>query len=164
MLTLTNQHPLSELPKPEEIEAGRLSRLGGYRTVMILLAVLWGVGLLLLLFYRKRPKNETFSQEPDELTLHDKLQVLVCLAANGALDEDGRAQLERLIIGHCKSELPELDSMPMAEALGKLRDHPEASPLILKIEHWLHASHQGEVDLDEINEMLKPFQKLGGDQ
>lgn len=158
-LKITNQHPIDELPKPEEIEHRLKDRLGGYRASLIVISIFWVVGLLLLLFYRKQKQAESDRSEA-ELTLHEKLQQLVGAAATGKLDEQGQAQLERLIIGHWKTELPELNSIPATEALAQLRNHPEASPLILKIEQWLHASHRGEVDLDEINEMLKPFQSL----
>ena len=68
-----------------------------------------------------------------------KLHALVSRAATGDLPDGERARLERLILGHWKGKIPALESLAPAEALVKLRGHPEASPLILKLEEWLHA-------------------------
>lgn len=91
-----------------------------------------------------------------EPTLHEKLHKLVSAASRGELNEDEQANLERLIIGHWKQEIPELEKMTPAKALIQLRDHPKASPLILKLEKWLHSPNK-DIGQDEIEPLLTPF-------
>ncbi len=155
-LRVTTKHALDELPQPQELTLVSPKKLGGYRMVSIALGVLWFAGLLAILFYKKRgPAAEAASERP--LTLHEKLHALVTRAAEGALSEDEKAQLERLIVGHWKREIPDLDADSPAKALRELRQHPEASPLIMKLEEWLHAPNAS-TNQEEIQRLLQPFQ------
>ena len=154
-ITITNRHPLETLPKPGELELTAPGKLGGYRTLMIVLVALWAIGLFVLIFYRKRNSevNEVKEHQP---SVHENLHQLVTAASKGELDEAEQANLERLIIGHWKREIPELDEMAPAKALIKLRSHKKASPLILKLEEWLHAPNP-QVELSELKPLLEPF-------
>jgi len=137
-VTVTTRHPLDTLPNPEELEHIPPPKLGGYRTLIIALGILWLLVLLALIFYRKKQADEVASTIPPP-TLHEKLNLLVTAASRGDLSDHERSELERLIIGHWKKEIPDLAQVPPARALAQLRQHPEASPLVLKLEEWLHA-------------------------
>ncbi len=154
---VTTQHPLDTLPKPAELEAVPPHKLGGYQTLITLLGILWFIILLAIIFYRKTKNTATLPDTPPP-TLHQKLQDLVSQASHGNLPDTERAKLERLIIGHWTQKLPELQNLPPARALVELRTHPEASPLILKLEHWLHAPNTS-LSHQEIIPLLSPYKK-----
>lgn len=154
-LQITTTHPLDSLPEPESLKLVDPEKLGGYRLLSIVLGVLWLGVFLFILFYKKRGPKEA-EPPPAPLTLHEKLQGLVTKASDGNLSEDQKAQLERLIVGHWKQKVPELQELPTSQALRKLRSHPEASPLLLKLEEWLHAP-KGTASQTDINTLLEPF-------
>ena len=154
--TVTTQHPLDTLPKPSDPEAVPPEKLGGYKTLIIVLGILWLTILLLIIFYRKKQIAD-FTAESPPPTLHERLQVLVTNASRGNLTDHERASLERLVLGHWKEKLPGLENHPAARALVQLRSHPEASPLILKLEEWLHAPAPS-ISHEEILPLLQPFE------
>lgn len=152
---VTTIHPLDSLPKPSDPKPVPPKKLGGYKTLIIVLGIIWLLILLAIIFYRKKKLTNSSTQAPPP-TLHEKLQALVTSASEGNLTDTERAKLELLILGHWKQKLPEIGNLPPAKALVQLRSHPEASPLILKLEEWLHApssstSHQ------EIIPLLAPY-------
>ncbi len=159
-IEITVRHPLDQLPAPTELEARAFGRLGGYTALMTVLVVLWVIGLLVLIFYRKRQpaSGDDGERQP---TLHEKLLVLVTAASQGQLDEAEQARLERLLIGHWRQELPEIDELPAAQAIARLRSHEAASPLILKLEQWLHAP-VSDVSQSQIEPLLEPFRRGEG--
>ncbi|MGB0991430.1 MAG: hypothetical protein ACPG32_03065 [Akkermansiaceae bacterium] len=153
---IVSMHPLDVLPKPETIPHVPPEKMGGYKTLLIAACVVWFVILLLIFFYRKPKPDEVEEKLPP--TLHEKLTGLITAASQGDLGDRDRAQLERLIIGHWKQKLPELAEASPDKALAKLRVHDEASPLILKIEQWLHAPNPS-VSQQEIQQLLEPYRQ-----
>ena len=152
---VTTIHPLDTLPKPSDPEPVEPAKLGGYKTVIILLGILWALVFLAILFYRKKQVADFVAENPPP-TLHEKLQVLVSAASQGELTDQEQANLERLILGHWKRKIPEIGSLPPARALVELNNHPEASPLILKLEEWLHAPNP-DLSRDDILPLLRPY-------
>jgi hypothetical protein len=155
-IEITTRHPLDSLPPPEALRPNDPDRLGGYRLLIIILGILWLLGFLIILLYRKKLPPPPAPPTP-ELTLHEKLNRLVSSASKGDLPDNDRAQLERLIIGHWKQKLPNLQNLSPAKALIQLRTHPDASPLILKLEQWLHAPNP-ELTHKDILPLLDPYQ------
>ena len=153
---VTTIHPLDTLPKPSDPEPVEPGKLGGYKTLIIVLGILWVLIFLVILFYRKKQVADFVAENPPP-TLHEKLQVLVSSASQGELTDHEQANLERLILGHWKKKIPEIGSLTPARALVELRKHPEASPLILKLEEWLHSPNQ-DLSRNEILPLLKPYQ------
>ncbi len=141
---------------PHEISAGSLPQLGGYRTTMLALGAIWlaGLGAILLLRKKKTAPDSTNQELPP--TLAERLHPLVDRAAKGELSSDDRAKLERLVIGHWRERLPEVAALSPAEAMMKLRSDPQASPLILALEKWLHARNPS-MAADEIDQLLAPY-------
>ncbi|MBK1881970.1 hypothetical protein JIN85_06060 [Luteolibacter pohnpeiensis] len=154
-LEITSQLPPGiELPKVKPSE--QMPTLGGYRTTMITLCCVWFIGLIaIILWKKKKPAASNESEAPASLA--DRLKPLLDAASNGKIDDAGRAKLERLILGHWRERLPEIADAPTSEAMVKLRQHPEASPLILALERWLHARNP-ETSEAEIQKLLAPYQ------
>jgi len=144
------------LPIPHPVTPGELPELGGYRMKMIAVAAVWAAGLVGLLAWRRKKPVADGTAEAAPPSLAERLRPLVGRAAKGELSADERASLERLVIGHWRGELPEIAAMAPAEAMAALRRHPDASPLILALERWLHA-RTSEADPAEIERLLKPY-------
>lgn len=152
---VTTIHPLDSLPKPSDPEPVDPEKIGGYKTLIIVLGIAWALIFLLIIFYRKKQVADFVAENPPP-TLHEKLQVLVSNASQGELTDHERSNLERLILGHWKKKIPEIESLPPARALVELRNHPEASPLVLKLEEWLHAPNPN-LTREEILPLLTPY-------
>lgn len=144
------------LALPHEVGTGKLPQLGGYRTTMLTLAGIWLAGLGAILFWRKKKNAPDSSGQELPPTLAERLHPLVDGAAKGELTSDDRAKLERLIIGHWRERLPEIAALSPAEAMMALRADPQASPLILALEKWLHARNPS-MAADEIDRLLAPY-------
>jgi hypothetical protein len=154
-LEITGELPPG-LVRPHATEKGELPELGGYRTRMIVLASIWGAGLVGILLWRKKkagPAGGTLDSGP---TLAERLRPLVGAAAKGDLSTDERAKLERLVIGHWREKRRDIAALPPAEAMVKLRNDPEAAPLVLALEKWLHAPSSS-TSLAEIDQLLSPY-------
>ena len=154
---VTTTHPLDTLPKPSVPEPVEPEKLGGYKDLIIVLGIFWLLIFLAIIFYRKKQVDDLVLKKPLP-TLHEKLQVLVSAASQGELNDQQQAHLERLILGHWKEKIPEIDSLPPARALVELRSHPEASPLILKLEEWLHAPNK-KLSSEKFLPLLTPYTK-----
>ena len=152
---VTTIHPLDTLPKPSDPEPVDPKKLGGYKTLIIVLGILWALVFLAIIFYRKKQVADFVAENPPP-SLHEKLQVLVSTASRGDLTDHEQANLERLILGHWKKKIPEIGSLSPARALVELRNHPEASPLVLKLEEWLHAPGKT-LSREEILPLLTPY-------
>ena len=144
------------LPRPHEMTNGSLPELGGYRQTMIFLAAAWLAGLLAIILWRKKKPVENGDNKPTPPTLSERLRPLIIRAADGNIASAERAELERLVIGHWRGQHPEIAALPPAEAMVALRSDPEASPLILALERWLHARNPI-TSTSEIGELLAPY-------
>lgn len=138
---------------PAELPPAEIPALGGYKNKMIAAAAVWCAGLIALVVWIRRKKPDAAVSSEHAPTLAERLQPLLERAASGNLDDAGRASLERLVIGRWREKLPEISALPPAEAMVKLRAHPEASPLILQLERWLHA-REGNVSTADIEALL----------
>ena len=141
---------------PSELPPAEIPALGGYKTKMIAAAAVWCAGLVAMVVWIRRKKSGATISSEHVATLAERLQPLLERAASGNLDDAGRASLERLVIGRWREKLPEISALPPAEAMVKLRVHPEASPLILQLERWLHA-REGNVSAADLEALLAPY-------
>ena len=156
----------AELPperfEPNALRASRPDPVGGYRSWQIVAAVLWVFGLLaILLVRRRRPTDAAAQQAAVPLTLADRLRPLVEGARSGSLDDARRAELERLLLAYWRQRT-NLQDEKIGAAIATLRRDPEASPLILKLEEWLHqpqALRAPDAAVhEEIAALLEPYQ------
>jgi hypothetical protein len=141
---------------PHELKPPLLPSMGGYRATMLFLAVVWAGGFMGLLYWLRHKPFETLLHQAPPPTAADRLRPLVLDASSGQMDSAGQAQLERLIIGYWRERLPEIGALPPAQAMIRLRSHPEASPLLLALEEWLHA-RRSHATAKDIEILLAPY-------
>ena len=130
-----------------------------YRTLVAIAVILWALGLLYLILAGrfKRREERIGKREP---TMADRLRPFLERASDGKLNEDDRAELERLIIGVWRSRLG-LGEMPVADALAAIRRDDEAGTLLREVESWLHRPGR-QKDLN-IPQLLRPYERMAAD-
>ena len=134
-----------------------LPQLGGYRKTMTALAAAWFAGLIAILLWRRKKPDAGDSLNAAPPTVAERLRPLIDRAARHELTTTERASLDRLIIGHWLARRPDLASLTPAEALVRLRADPEASPLILALEHWLHSPYPTPLTPEQTTTLLSPY-------
>ena len=149
-VTITANHPPEVLPEPVPLDHRPPPKIGGYRRALIVIGVAWTTGLFFILFWKKRPMNPLVSSE-EKIPLSARLSPLVEAAARSDLSPTQRAELDRLVLGYWREKFPGL-------ALTDLRGHPEAAPLLLKMEQWLH-SPDPTLTQDDLAPLLAPYRK-----
>lgn len=146
-------------PNKLEVETG--PRIGGYRTLVIVLVSLWGVGLAALIasfFFPRRRVRRTAVDRP--VSLADRLRPLVEGATKGTLSRAELAGLERALLAYWRKRLG-LESTEPGQAVEMLRRHAEAGPLLAHLEAWLHRpGPQAPVD---VAALLAPYRNVPPD-
>ena len=132
--------------------------IGGYRVFLGALAVAWTGGIAAFIFAgrRRRPVVAPVVVTPRP-SLAERLRPLVEAAAAGKLTTDGKAQLERLLMGYWREKLG-LPELRMAEALLRLKQHAEAGALLRALERWLH--RPGGASQEEVTLLLEPYRRI----
>jgi len=136
--------------------------LGGYKFTLTAAAVLWAVVFLPIWFWgrsRKPPTEAPLATRAPSLA--ERLQPLVARAAEGKLSRDELAQLERILLSHWRERLA-FGELTLAEAVQRLRDHPEGGVLLRQLEDWLHRP-PGSVQVD-VAALLAPYRELPADK
>lgn len=129
---------------------------GGYRMMLVGLAVLWVLGLFVFYWIGRRKKTiQVVEAPPPQPSYAERMRPLVEAAADGNLSTSGQAELERLMTGYWREKLA-LHDRRMADSLGALKRHPEAGALLLALERWLH--RPGGATRKEIEVLLEPYQ------
>ena len=144
-----------------EDKSGGVSLPGSYTAWLIGLGVVWFIAawpLFLLGRKRKTPLGQAQDEGPD---LAERLRPLVEQAANGTLDIDGRARLERMIFSHWRERLGLPGDGDLAELHHQLKKHDEAGPLLRGLEDWLHRQ-PGTATVD-IAALLEPYRRANDD-
>ena len=135
-------------------------RMGGYRFLIAVGASLWLAGLTYILMRGRRRASLATAASDRPVTLADRLRPLVAEAMAGTLGEEKQAELERLLIGHWRDRLGLGDERP-AVAMSAMRAHPEAGPLLRRLEDWLHRPEaERRVRGDELADILRPYLEL----
>jgi hypothetical protein len=128
---------------------------GGYRMLLVGLAVVWVLGLAAFAWFGRRRKVVVFEQPVlPPPTYAERMRPFVEAAAAGTLGVAGQAELERLMTGYWRDKLA-LPERRMADALAALKAHPQAGELLRTIERWLH--RPGGVPAAEIHGLLEPY-------
>jgi len=146
---------------PGQIEPNRPTTLpspalGGYRLAMAAFVAVWVLGLLAILFARRRKKAVNESGPP-VVTLAERLHALVNDAVAGRLSQSGQAELERLLLAYWRRRLA-LEDLAPASAIATLRRHPEAGELLRQLESWLH--RPGRIEDVDVQALLQPYRDL----
>lgn len=157
----------SALP-PGQVEPSPLApdappSMGGYTLAMWAAGIVWVLGLLAILFVGRKKKAPGLAEvRAAPRTLADRLRPLVEAARRGELADDRKAELERLILAHWRERLGRegagAEDLTARELLRRLRDHPEAGPLVQRLEEWLHRpGDAADVDVDAL---LAPYENV----
>jgi hypothetical protein len=121
---------------PHDLTLQTTPRPGGYILALVAGGVLWLIGLVsILVLFRRRVPHESACARP--LTIADRLRPLIDDALAGCGDPVRLAALERTLIAFWVRKL-RLQDLEPAEALVELRQHPDAGPLLVQLESWLH--------------------------
>lgn len=147
--------------EPHALTPSRTPFLGGYRTALIAGGILWGLGLLAILFVGRKRKRAAEVEAVRPPTVADRLRPLVEGAMAGRLRPEQLADLERTLIGYWERRLGLIERPPV-EALRELRRHPEAGPLLTQLERWLHAPAGG--DRVDVTALLRPYQNVPAEE
>jgi len=139
---------------PGELQPVSPPWVGGYILLLALGSVVWIAGLFALIFVGRKRRHAEVRVAEHQLTLAERLQPLVESAVAGRLTLDQQAALERLLLGYWSERLGLADVDP-AEAMQRLRSHPEAGQLLRQVEAWLHQPG-GARDVN-LAQMLAPY-------
>jgi hypothetical protein len=143
---------------PHQIQAGETPELGGYTKLLWTLGGFWLLGSALWFLGSRRSDGEDADLRASApLSLAELLAPLVERGMAGELPVAEQAQLELMLIAVWRKRL-DLETADVGEALKTLKAHPEAGPLLLALERWLH-SPETSSDLDPA-ELLKPYHEL----
>ena len=143
-------------PNKLEVESG--PRVGGYRTLVIVLVSLWGLGLALLVtsfFFPRRKLAAVASERP--VSLAERLRPLIEGAVAGQLSRAELGDLERALLAYWRKRLG-LEAAEPGVAIDRMRSHPEAGPLLAQLEAWLH--RPGPVVAVDVPALLAPYRDL----
>lgn len=146
------------LVEPNKLEIAPGPRVGGYRTLLIVLGAVWALGLVTLIasfFFPRRRAVAATVQRP--ISLAERLRPLVEGAVAGTLSWREMANLERALLAHWRKQL-HLETAEPAEAIDALRKHPDAGPLLARLEEWLH--RPGPPAPVNVAELLAPYRNL----
>jgi hypothetical protein len=145
--------------KPNDLQPNGVPRLGGYRLILLAAAVAWVFGLATILLVGRRKKIAEHARVKPR-TLAEHLRPLVEGAMAGRLAPAELAELERSLLVYWERRL-NLHGVKPAEAIAKLRGHPDAGPLLQRLEEWLH--RPGAADDTDVATLLKPYQEIPAD-
>lgn len=160
LVRVESQLPAGQItPKP--LQRGRLPVLGGYRLMMVLAGVLWLVGLFVLIFSRKKRKEDPVTATAPRLTVADRLRPLIEQARDGKLTTAQEAELERTLIAFWCHRL-QLQGLGPAAAFDQLKQHAQAGPLLVQLEQWLH-NPAADKTID-LRTLLAPYEAMAAEQ
>lgn len=146
--------------EPHTLQYSEIGDLGGYQQMMTIGAVVWVVGLLLLLFVgRKKCQLDALGAE-HTVTLADRLSPMISDAIAGKLPRPQLAELELMLVAFWRKRL-ELEDTDAAEVIPELRQHSEAGPLLTQLEEWLHKP--GLAESVDLKKLLEPYRNLPED-
>jgi hypothetical protein len=142
--------------EPHRPAAARLPWLGGYRIFIAVTGVLWVAVMGWLMWPRRRSaaaSNEGDGTVPQSFA--DRLRPLVSKARDGQAGAVELAELERAVVEYWRRRIG-LTDVPPADVISRLRNHPEAAPLLLQLEEWLHRPDTNGRDIN-VNALLAPY-------
>lgn len=144
--------------QPNKLEIEKGPRLGGYWLLMIGGAALWAVGLVALVASFFFPRTKRVAGAVDRpVSMAERLRPLVEGAVAGTLSRAELADLERALLAYWRKRL-KLEGEEPGAALEALRGHPEAGPLLARLEAWLH--RPGVPEPVDVGALLAPYRDL----
>lgn len=143
--------------EPNNPTTAHIPPLGGYLFWMRILAVLWIIGIFVILFAKRKDHNKNEDTDLPVPTLADRLQPMVEKAISGKLSNAQMAELEMMLVAFWRKRL-HLEQKDIAQVTQELKNHEDAGPLLQQLEILLHRPHTE----DEVNiaKILEPYQNL----
>lgn len=128
------------------------------RTWLYAALVGWVSLLVIVLWWRRRQRS--IAPAPHRATeAFAELRSLAALAAEGRVTEEGRARLERLLIGYWRARL-DLGDSPPADALRRLLRHEDSGPVLRAVRDWAH--HPDRPTPAELASLLREYAREDG--
>jgi len=152
--------PAGHVP-PHELADTEIPHVGGYRRLMIVAVIVWILGLVAILFARRRHQRAKAAAVERPRTLAERLQPIVDEALAGRLAPERRAELERLLLSYWRRRL-HLEELKASDAMQRLREHEEAGAVLRQLELWLH--HPTARESVDVAALLRPYQDLPADE
>ncbi|HET6574069.1 MAG TPA: hypothetical protein VFG68_10735 [Fimbriiglobus sp.] len=148
--------------EPNELTIDDGPRVGGYRLMLLVGGVVWGLGLLAIVGWMLWPlfRSEKRVAYGRPVSLADRLRPLVEGAIAGKLSQPELAGLERTLLAYWRKRL-NLEAVEPAEAMRQMRQHPDAGPLLGQLETWLHKP--GPHEPVDVAALLRPYRDLPPD-
>ncbi len=142
--------------KPTELETQPTTYSSYYMITILVLAMVWVLGLLALLFgHRVWDRNPVHTQR--KITMAERLKPLVQRAATGKLTTVERAELERILITYWRDRL-RVHDLPADKLIKYLKQDDQAGALLRQLEIWLHSPQGG--NEGSIAEVLRPYESI----
>lgn len=146
--------------RPNPVSGKAIPKVGGYQTWLIIGGLAWAFGLWVLFYFGRQIGAKEAGPEKAE-NLADRLRPLVQSAVAGTLSEHELAELELKLISLWRRRLG-LTKESAPTALGILRNHDQAGPLLSGLEEWLH--RPGPPQGVNIEELLLPYSKISSSE
>lgn len=147
--------------EPGPLEADTVRGLGGYQIALILGGIVWGAGLVAILFAGRGKANTGEASGPVPTSLADRLRPVVQQAIAGNLSNARLAELELMLVAFWRKRLG-IEQADAAEVIPRLRTHAEAGPLLRQLEVWLHQPRSSGRDVN-VAGLLEPYRNLPAD-
>ena len=143
---------------PNQLPEGWIPNMGGYQVLMSIAAGLWGLVLLVLIFGGRGKKAKVKTAAPPPQTLADLLKERLEAAFENKVAPQQYAELERMLFSMWRKRLG-YESMPLEQAMTKIKANEQAGPLMLQLENWMHRPDADNQDVD-LSKLLEPYRNL----
>ena len=138
-------------------EAPPASIVGGYRKLLVVVAVVWILVPVAVAIRRRLRRPPPSPVAPAPPTVLDRLEPLVRRAVDRELTVDERGRLEMLLHAYWRKRLGLADDPVVA--VRAIRTDPEAGRLLRRVESWLHAPGGRTPSAAELGELLAPYRE-----
>lgn len=142
--------------RPNPLEDQELPYLIKYKHKLIIIGILWVLGLLLLIFIRRKQFGVTEYTSQESLSTAEILRPLVHAAKQGNLGKSDQAKLERTLILFWSERL-NIRNESSKEVISKIRSHSQAKLLFDQLELWFHCPNPEEPS--DLDSLLEPYSK-----
>jgi hypothetical protein len=138
----------------EERPVAKPPRAGGYERLIPYGIALWVIGGAGAIWYYRRQKiTRQLAASRPPLTLAQKLRPLLERAITEPLGTPEKAELERLMLAHGRSQLG-LEHAADPAVWQALRNNPETASWLQTLESWLHRPASSPPTTEELRELL----------
>lgn len=128
--------------------------LGGYRQVLIAIAVLWCLPFVWMFVRFCHRRFQPVLPAPLPPSLIDRMQPLLQRIARDSASDAERAQLERLLLAVWRERWPDAS---LTEAIARMKEDEEIAPILKLLSCWLHSPRPPASD--PVKQMLSAYRQ-----